>query len=1264
MKMKKLAAALTALLSCAGALTAFPEMAAPVYAAEAVNNNFERSYEGWHSNQDAVSLTAEEFSGFGESRGMHVTGRNSAKDGAVSSKGFYLYGGTEYTYSVKVKSSTEENFHLSLRTIDAESGEETITELTSREVNADTWTELSAKYQAPENAYEFELAITTDSTEDFYFDDVLITEEKTTLTVSAASSEKGLKDEFADYFRVGNILNGGTVQNAAITANMLKNFNSIECENEMKPDATLNQAQCKGTEIGVKLDSAAAIMDFCSKNNIAMRGHTFVWHSQTPVWFFKENFDANGAWVDKNTMDARMESYIKNMFSTIKAQYPDLNLYAYDVCNECMTDDMSRSSQGISWREPGDNAVQGGKSAWVQVYGDNSFIEKAFTYARKYAPEGCDLYYNDYNEYWDHKRDNIYAMAKDLYAKGLLDGVGMQSHVPANATGFAGTDVYIDAMKKYLSIGCDVQITELDISLLNDGGANYSLQDQADKYKAIFQAAMDWNTNPQSEGRVTAVCIWGPNDANSWLKAGSDALLFDKNNQPKPAYTALTSLIPESEWGDGGNVSSGGEIKPIEPNEYGWYFHHRFEGETEGWNGRGSAKVSASDAEAYIEQQSLFVSGRESAWNGASFVLNTRAFQPGNKYSFSVNVKYNDGNDTETFYLKLQYVDSSGETQYATIDELKAVKGEWGQLNNTSYLLPADASDMQIYVETAEGTVDFYLDEAIGAVDGTGISGAGKPSSSSNIKGDVNNDGIVNVFDLVSAKKGLISGFGSLSESNADVDGNGKTELSDVILLQKFLLGIISDFPKAETSVDTAKMESLFSSVKPAESLKKDGENNPLYTQRFGADPGYMVYQDRLYVYMTNDDFEYDSNGQIKDNSYDVQEIDVISSSDLVNWTDHGMIQTAGANGAAKWAFASWAPAACHKTIDGKEKFFLYFANSGGGIGVLESDDPTKGFSDPLGHALVTGQTANCSDVIWMFDPAVLVDDDGTGYLYFGGGVPENNPADPGTARAVKLGKDMISLDGNPVKLNPPYLFEDSGINKIGDTYVYSYCTNWNTGGNPYGFKNAEIAYMTSKNPLEGFTYQGTMFPNPGDMGGGGNNHHSLVEFKDNYYMLYHSRIVEDRKGVNKNYRSPQIDKVNIDGLNISCKGTLTSVDQLELVNPYTTVQAETMSNQANISVNGTGNTTVHGEKGSWTKISGVDFKGASSFTLNASSKNGAAIKICTDSASGKAIGYVEIPAGGKMTEITVPVNSVTGAKDVYFVFSGEADLDSWSFVK
>lgn len=1267
MKFKKITSCLTAAVCCAGLAAYMPFSGEKVYAAELVNNTFEVNYDGWYGNADAVKLDAQEGAGFGGTRGMLVSGRTSSLDGASSSKGFYLVGGVKNTYSVKVYSNTNEKFRLSLLCIDEETGEETMTELTSKDVKAGEWTELSAKYTAPENSYEFRLTLTTDSTNDFTFDDFLVTtaDKRQENVAYAASTEKGLKNAFGKYFRVGNILNGGTIQNSAITANILKDCSSIECENEMKPDATLVQSQCSGTNVGVSLNNAAAIMDFCVKNNIGMRGHTLVWHSQTPTWFFKENYNASNAWVSSSTMDARMESYIKNMFAAIKQQYPGLNLYAYDVANECISDDSNRTANYGGTREPGENIS--GQSPWVQVYGSNAFVEKAFTYARKYAPEGCDLYYNDYNEYWDHKRDAIYNMCKDLYNKGLLDGVGMQSHIDSGYDTFSGTVNYLNAMDKYLTIGCDVQVSELDISLES---GKFTLQQQADKYKAIFQHAVDVNKSGKYNGRVTAVCVWGPNDANSWLKAGSDALLYDKNNQPKLAYTTLMGMMPESEWVD--DYEDPGS-DPVEPNEYGWYFADGFEGDLCSWEARGSGGIMTSGRTAFVGSEALFVQDRTSAWNGACKSLNPRAFVPGNEYSFSACVNYFDGDDTDTFYLKLEYTDGNGETQYATIAEATGVKGNWVQLANTNYLIPSDASNMKIYVETAETTNNFYIDEVIGAVAGTSILGPDpveppKPV----VLGDVNRNGKINILDLAEAKAGVKGGFSDANmKKAADVDQSGVVDTTDLKLLQQYIAGLITEFPVAEKVVDKEAMEKIFASVNVADSWKNDGENNVLYTQRFGADPGFMVYKDRLYVYTTNDAFEYDSNGNMQENTYNVQTINCHSSADLVNWTDHGAMPVAGRNsdGPAKWAGFSWAPDACWKNINGQDKFFLYFADSAGGIGVLTADSPTGPWSDPLGHALISRSTPNCN-VEWLFDPAVLVDDDGKGYLYFGGGVPSGKEANPDTARCVQLGDDMISIVGTPVNINPPYLFEDSSIEKIGDTYYYSYCTNWKTGGNPYGFGNAEIAYMTSKNPLGPFTYQGIMLKNPAayQLDGGGNNHHSLVEFKGKYYMLYHSRNLERKMGVNNgsgyNYRSPHIDVANVssDG-KVSATGSMKGVTQIETLSPYTKVQAETMQNQSKgIEVNGLSDTTVTGGKGDWTKVAGVNFnKGASSITVRASAKNDSVIKICTGGAKGTAIGYVEIPGGGTMSEVTFPLDSVSGKQDLTFVFSDDIVFDWWS---
>lgn len=334
MKFKRITSTLTALACSAGMLGMFPNVADVTYAAEAVNNSFEVTYEGWHGTSPEVELVAKEDIGFAGSRGMLVSNRTSPSDGAASSKGFYLWGGIKYDYSVNVYSEKDETFHLSLLYIDEKTEEETTVELASQEVKGGQWAKLSAEFKAPKNTYEYCLTITTDSTDDFTFDDVLITTEESR-NVAKAAGGQGLKDAFANYFRVGNILNGNTVTNSGITANILKDCNAIECENETKPDATLVQNGSSNTNIKVSLSRCSAICDFAEKNGLAFRGHTLVWHSQTPQWFFKSNFQDGGSWVDKNTMNQRMESYIQHMFEAFATQYPTLNLYSYDVCNEC-----------------------------------------------------------------------------------------------------------------------------------------------------------------------------------------------------------------------------------------------------------------------------------------------------------------------------------------------------------------------------------------------------------------------------------------------------------------------------------------------------------------------------------------------------------------------------------------------------------------------------------------------------------------------------------------------------------------------------------------------------------------------------------------------------------------------------------------------------------------------------------------------------------------------------------------------------------------
>ena len=488
---------------------------------------------------------------------------------------------------------------------------------------------------------------------------------------------------------------------------------------------------------------------------------------------------------------------------------------------------------------------------------------------------------------------------------------------------------------------------------------------------------------------------------------------------------------------------------------------------------------------------------------------------------------------------------------------------------------------------------------------------------------------------------------------------------------------------------DSADYDALFEKITLTESYKGLDDTNPLMTQRFGADPYAMVYGDRVYFYMTADAFEYDgAAGKLGENTYSrIRSINVISTSDMVNFTDHGSIRVAGKDGAAAWARNSWAPAAAWKEIDGKPRFFLYFADAGGGIGVLVSDSPTGPFTDPLGEGLITRQTPNCADVLWLFDPAVLVDDDGKAYLYFGGGVPEGRAAGPGTARVVQLGDDMISLAGDPVRIDAPYVFEDSGIHKVGGKYYYTYCSNWQVdpeGTARYGFVNGEIVSMESDSPMGPFTLKETILENPGRYFGlYGNNHHCVFSFRDNWYITYHTRVLEQAMGVELGYRCTHVDEFTMgeDGTIGKIPQTLQGRRQLSYVDPYAQNRAANFAVMGGIACvasddgakqYGSGNMAL-GEidTGDFVVVKGVDFGEETPVKWSASVRNPkgeeGVIRICADGPDGTVLGYLPVtdPAE-EFTEYTVSLDrAVTGVHDLCLVFSGEGyELESWQFHK
>lgn len=464
------------------------------------------------------------------------------------------------------------------------------------------------------------------------------------------------------------------------------------------------------------------------------------------------------------------------------------------------------------------------------------------------------------------------------------------------------------------------------------------------------------------------------------------------------------------------------------------------------------------------------------------------------------------------------------------------------------------------------------------------------------------------------------------------------------------------------------------------------GNSNPLIDYDYGADPFALVYDGRVYLYMTADQYEYDTEGNLIDNTYQlINKLHVISSDDMVNWTDHGFIQVAGPDGVAKWANFSWAPAVAYKQIDGVDKFFLYFCNSGGGIGVLEGESPVGPWKDPNGKALIDGSTPGVQGVPWIFDPAVMVDDDGTGYLAFGGGVPEGQDLNPKSARIVKLADNMTSLandaDGVPQMIDAPCMFEDGGIHKANGKYYYTYCSNFSgdhsaVDGYPgYGI----ICYMVSDDPMGPYTYGGEILQNPSYyFNVGGNNHHALFEFNGTTYITYHAQTLGKALGIEKGYRSTHINEVEyyengeIKPITANMKG----VSQLKAFSPYSEVAGTTIGWNSGIAPRDLGGNNMvlsSINNGDWLAIGGVDFgeNGAETFEAEVAGLAGGRIELRLDSPDGEVIGTLDVESrnGDEFTTLSCSVENAVGEHTLFFVYSGEGEdelmeVQSWQFTE
>ena len=484
---------------------------------------------------------------------------------------------------------------------------------------------------------------------------------------------------------------------------------------------------------------------------------------------------------------------------------------------------------------------------------------------------------------------------------------------------------------------------------------------------------------------------------------------------------------------------------------------------------------------------------------------------------------------------------------------------------------------------------------------------------------------------------------------------------------------------------------------------KAVSNGNPISPCVFCADPTALEFEGRLYVYGSNDSQQFLVNNKQGSNGYgSIKSLVVFSTDDMVNWTFHGTIDVGKLCSSWGWRFAaSWAPSVTWRVgTNGKNEFFLYFANSGGSVGVLTANSPIGPWKSPLSKPLIDGDTPGVAPCNWIFDPGVVIDDNGTGWIAFGGGDPNSQGTKlmPGNSRMAKLKSSMIALDGKAVNLPAPYLFEASELNMMNGRYVYTYNTSWSDRNdwNSYAKRGSypspsscSMCYMVTDDPLnpDAWEYKGEYVPNPGNFGfGWGNNHTHLQKFQDNYYLFYHSMVLEQNMNTGASgFRSIGVEKVTVNESKQQInKVTMTNqgTAAIKTMDPYSLQQAETMSTSGGINyedfsnivnvttLNSLGNDAsknlqVKMNKGSWIMVRNVDFgsEGANSFILR--TKGTGKLEIRLDNANAKPAATIEFSSSVFVNHtISVDPTLFKGVKRIFFMFmeANNVYFDTWQF--
>nr|AAD32593.2 family 10 xylanase XynB [Thermotoga sp. FjSS3-B.1] len=483
--------------------------------------SFEKGIGDWQPRGSDVKISISPKVAHSGKKSLFVSNRQKGWHGAqISLKGILKTGKT-YAFEAWVyqESGQDQTIIMTMQRKYSSDSSTKYEWIKAATVPSGQWVQLSGTYTIPAGVTVEDLTLYFESqnpTLEFYVDDVKVvdtTSAEIKLEMSPEEEIPALKDVLKDYFRVGVALPSKVFINQKDIALISKHFNSITAENEMKPDSLL--AGIENGKLKFRFETADKYIEFAQQNGMVVRGHTLVWHNQTPEWFFK---DENGNLLSKEEMTERLREYIHTVVGHFKGK-----VYAWDVVNEAVD---PNQPDGLR------------RSTWYQIMGPD-YIELAFKFAREADPD-AKLFYNDYNTFEPRKRDIIYNLVKDLKEKGLIDGIGMQCHISL------ATDIkqIEEAIKKFSTIpGIEIHITELDMSVYRDSSSNYpeaprtALIEQAHKMMQLFEIFKKYSNV------ITNVTFWGLKDDYSWraTRRNDWPLIFDKDHQAKLAYWAIVA---------------------------------------------------------------------------------------------------------------------------------------------------------------------------------------------------------------------------------------------------------------------------------------------------------------------------------------------------------------------------------------------------------------------------------------------------------------------------------------------------------------------------------------------------------------------------------------------------------------------------------------------------------------------------------------------------------------------------------------------------